>query len=289
MSPSDLIAFIPRLQAQTFQGLTDDHLRAYLRVYTALYDMVVINALDDTYGDRDHYLQKIEALYIQLYQVNRTSPTVQNHLILLDIYDRYGTYSTVIAQRDPWEFAADYVEQCCYPNSDNPTPLHYPILQLIHHLWSGVELLDEEPTSLQYYHRTLCRWREQFPLGQGDSLPLSETLPRLILLITEQSDDELCHTLVHQVHQLLAPSNTSQNHTAEHQDLLLFLYDHLVQYPFAAYRSPLHDLVTHIEQQQETLSSESPYTFAFTALLFDHLCQQITADTQATHLDLHFA
>ena len=293
---NDLHAFIPRLQAQTFHGQSDEQLRAYLRIYTALYELVTVNALDAEYGDRQQYLHQIEQLYQLLQEQTAQHPTAQNHSTLLEISDRYAAYSTAIANRDPWESAADYVETYSHQSGDPHTVDHYITLRLIQQLWSGVEPIDGEPDSSRYYREQLQSWKNtQQPNGMWDHLTTAETLGRLVILHQETREDPrqrkaLRPLFIQQVHTYIEElqAQTPQHVTAQ-LSALLFLYDQLLQSPFVEFDQPLHALLQIIETQQDHLAPDSPQSFALTAILLERHCHTVAAQVQHTALHLQFA
>lgn len=289
---TDLQSFIPRFRTQSLDGLDVVHQIAYLRIYTALYELVSVHALEEEYGDRQNYLTKIEFLYLELRSRSAHHFDVENNLLLLYTLDRFAVYSQLISSHECWEQIAVHVEEAVASYADAPASELYPFLHLIGQLWRGVEGLSEDslPDSYVFYQNQLHLLEKSgWNPVVSPAVQSVEALERLVLLCEADSttvsapDSRTVQQLVHQLIRTFR-SRCLQPFAEKELRQLIRLYDCVSSLPFAWGREELAKISQMLQEQLDFLEHEAAVSIQISAVLIEQICRQIADEVQSEAL-----
>ena len=110
----DFISLLPSLQTLDLTDLPDDAIVPYVRIYSALYNLVSMNELDAEYGDRHIYLnqlRKLEGILKERY--SQSTSITQWAISLKTAYDIvYAGNTTDLRQKSEeyWNSASSLIE-----------------------------------------------------------------------------------------------------------------------------------------------------------------------------------
>lgn len=292
LSATDLQSFITWFQTQPLVGLDAVHQNGYLRIYTALYELVSVHALEEEYGDRQDYLTKIETLYLDLHTRSARHFEVENDLLLLQTFDRFAACSRLISSHECWEQIAAHAEEAVSSYAGAPFSVLYPFLHLVGQLWRGIEGLSEDglPDSFRFYQDQLHR------LASPDrhpavAVPLQsvEALERMVLLseadsIAVSSPDSL--TVQQLVRQLIRDFRCRSLPPLTQKELcqLIRLYDCVSSLPFAWGCEEQTKICRMLQEQHDFWAPETAVPIQISAVWIEQLCRQIAGEVQAEAL-----
>ena len=166
----DLIPLLPSLQTADLTDLPDDAIVPYVRIYSALYNLVSMNELDAEYGDRHIYLnqlRKLEGILKERY--SQSTSITQWATYLKTAYDIvYAGNTTDLRQKSEeyWNTSSSLMELYfngeLYKTADIDEL--YAVLSLIFTQWYGYvqEEGEELPEPVAFARRQLGQWALSF-------------------------------------------------------------------------------------------------------------------------------
>ena len=150
----DLVSLLPSLQTADLTDLPDEAIVPYVRIYSALYNLVSMNELDAEYGDRHVYLNQLRKLEQEVRKKYAKSTTIKEWASWLNVeYTLHQTTSTryTSAQDDElWNTATALIDSYLSLQAENNNDVVdeeecFAIMQLIFIQWYGyVEEESEE-------------------------------------------------------------------------------------------------------------------------------------------------
>ena len=288
------------LQNLDIQGLRDEDIPSYVRVYYALYNLVSVNALDAEYGDRKVYLEQLNALSGLLEKKYEESNDIADKARYMDIlyFILHATSFSINREKEDlyWDQSVALIDQFLEiygPDDTNPTAL-YPILRLIFVVWSGLEDDDDAalPPHLDFAYQQIEKWMNELdPQGRWNQLSNHDALRRISVLsmnsymMLDRQYDDLLNQLIqtYGLHELEATSITiDEAHLIEQINYYTLLYDVLQQSPLTApdYNQYLRIIAERMERIGEDNHLSSSLSLKCKAIAIDAECWKISEEAQ---------
>ena len=198
------------MQTLDLTDLPDDAIVPYVRIYSALYNLVSMNELDAEYGDRHIYLNQLRMLEQKVWKKYAKSTTIKEWASWLNVaYTLHQTTSTryTSAQDDElWNTATalidNYLSSQVRINDDVIDEEEcFAIMQLIFTQWYGYveEESEEVPEPIVFARQQLTNWASECSTdGTWKNLSEKSALRRIALFqmnATMLLDDNFDETL----------------------------------------------------------------------------------------------
>ena len=166
----NFISLLPSLQTLDLTDLPDDAIVPYVRIYSALYNLVSMNELDAEYGDRHIYLnqlRKLEEILKERY--SQSSSITQWATYLKTAYDIvYAGNTTDLRQKSEeyWNTSSSLLELYFHGELYKTADIDelYAVLSLIFTQWYGYvqEEGEDLPEPITFARRQLGQWALSF-------------------------------------------------------------------------------------------------------------------------------
>ena len=189
----DLISLLPSLQTLDFTDLPDDAVVPYVRIYSALYNLVSMNELDVEYGDRHIYLNQLRKLEQEVRKKYVKSTTIKEWASWLNVaYTLHQTTSTryTSAQDDElWNTATALIDNYLSLLEENNVckvdeEECFTVMQLIFTQWYGYvqEESEEVPKPIAFVRQQLLNWASECSTeGEWKNIDEESALHRIAL------------------------------------------------------------------------------------------------------------
>ena len=184
---------ITALQQKKFIGLNNEQIFSYVHVYNTVYTFIAANALDEEYGDRKIFSDKLHTLLkIQIRRYKKATDLLEKIKLIDAILYTLEFTSQIIESEEYWNEGAALIEEYMTRHADpdpDETELFY-VMHLILNVWYGLVEDDENdtPASLTYARKKISEWASALSKdGSWNNLSDVEGLRRFTLMSINSS------------------------------------------------------------------------------------------------------
>ena len=299
MTTQELRRYLPRLQNRRIDdGWSDAALIAHARILTNLYNLVVLNALDDEFGNREMYRAKLDTLYgiLRRHYGYRASFAAKAEILdaMISVASDGGLgideEKRAVNEHLADELISSYLDGFD-KDSYNPEEFFAVMRLLLICMYGIVDEEDEDPHPWITFVRTkLAGWAEELNKdGYWQGISEVEALQRLRLLemnscmfVDESYDKEIQQGYVHYCVGRDLPDNLSGTHSPDTLHCYALQYEFICQGSFNQWEHAgyLDRIIGVLERQIPRLPAESDEALYYRSLVIENCCRNVSREFQ---------
>ena len=286
---------LPQLQSRRFHTLSDEELISCARSYTAVYNMISINALDDEFGARESYRKKLSSLFICLsHRYEKLQDVIQQaKAIDAMLYILNNTGCVFDQQKHEMCFRLfDELTEDYLSDFDQTTYHHntlYGIMRLIYQFLYGLVPEDaKDDPWLRFARGQVVGWASALSEnGEWNGICAEEALQRIILMSMNSYMllDSHYDTIIQKAYSYYCISRQLQfcrtmELSANEIHYYILMYDTIQQSAVNALgnRKYLNDIAGLLEAQ--TKQKKGSEALLCRSIVIDNLCNRISDEAQ---------